>query len=60
MSLIQEVRTGASLDSRVQKPNVMSTEELMANQIKLQELQQQLGTEYDALGDSLTHSGRSK
>lgn len=60
MSLIQELRTGASLDSRVQKPNVMSTEELMANQIKLQELQQQLGTEYDALGDSLTHSGRSK
>ena len=42
MSLIQELRAGASLDSRVEKPKVMSTEELMANQIKLQELQQLL------------------
>ena len=60
MSLIQDLRTSSNLDSRVEKPKVMSTEELMANQIKLQELQQQLGTEYDALGDSLTHGGRTK
>jgi len=58
MEIIQEMKANTNVDSVVQKPHIMSTEEIMANQMNLEQLRQQLGTEYEELNSSL--QGRSK
>ena len=54
MKIIQEMKANTDVSSQIEKPHVMSTEELMANQIKLQQLQQQLNSEYQDLNSSLS------
>lgn len=54
MKIIQEMKANTDVSSQIEKPHVMSTEELMANQIKLQQLQQQLNSEYQELNSSLS------
>lgn len=56
MKIIQDMKTNTDVSSQIQKPHVMSTEELMANQIKLQQLHQQLNGEYQDINNNL--SGR--
>ena len=58
MEIIQEMKANTDVSSQIQAPKVMSTEELMANQIKLQQLHQQLNGEYQELNSSL--QGRSR
>lgn len=59
MEIIQEMKARTDVSPKpVQAPKIMSTEELMANQIKLQQLHQQLNGEYQELNSSL--QGRSR
>lgn len=59
MEIIQEMKANTDVSPKpVQAPKIMSTEELMANQIKLQQLHQQLNGEYQELNSSL--QGRSR
>lgn len=53
MQLIQDIKATTSLGSQIERPHVMSTEELMENQMRLQQLQQQLSDEYHQINDSL-------
>lgn len=58
MEIIQEMKANTDGSSQIQAPHIMSTEELMANQMNLQQLQQQLNSEYHELNSSL--QGRSR
>lgn len=58
MEIIQNMKSNTDIESHIEKPHVMSTEELMANQIKLQQLHQQLNGEYQDINNNL--SGRSR
>lgn len=58
MKIIQEMKTNTKVSSQIEKPHVMSTEELMANQLQLQQLHQQLGDEYQELNSSLSGKKR--
>lgn len=58
MEIIQEMKANTDGSSQIQAPHIMSTEELMANQMNLQQLQQQLNIEYHELNSSL--QGRSR
>ena len=58
MEIIQEMKANTDVSSQIQAPHIMSTEELMANQMNLQQLQQQLNSEYHELNSSL--QGRSR
>lgn len=58
MEIIQNMKSNTDVESHIEKPHVMSTEELMVNQIKLQQLHQQLNGEYQDINNNL--SGRSR
>jgi hypothetical protein len=58
MEIIQEMKANTDVSSQIQAPHIMSTEELMVNQMNLQQLQQQLNSEYHELNSSL--QGRSR
>lgn len=58
MEIIQEMKANTDGSLQIQAPHIMSTEELMANQMNLQQLQQQLNSEYHELNSSL--QGRSR
>lgn len=58
MEIIQEMKAHTDVSSQIKSPKIMSTEELMANQIRLQQLHQQLNGEYQELNNSL--QGRSR
>ena len=60
IKLIQEIKQEANLDSQIKLPQSMSTEELMANQMDLQQLQQQLNQEYHNIGNKLINSQKPK
>ena len=58
MQIIQEMKANTNVESQIKPVQVMSTEELMRNQIGLQQLHQQLNEEYHDLNSSL--QGRSR
>lgn len=58
MEVIQEMKENADVSPQIEAPHIMSTEELMANQMNLQQLQQQLNSEYNELNNNL--QGRNR
>lgn len=54
MEIIQQMKANTNVESQIKAPHVMSTEELMQNQIQLQQLQQQLNGEYEEINNNLT------
>lgn len=60
MKLIQELKQTTNVESQIKKPESLTTEELVANNMDLKQLQQQLNREYKSIGDELINDSLVK
>ncbi len=60
MKLIQELKQNTDVESKIKKPESLTTEELVANNMDLKKLQQQLNREYNSINNELTSNSAVK